>query len=81
MQEDPLKLPVPSGSSPRSKAKDDLSELKKQRGILKGRLTLFSKYIQSLSDIRLTNLQLQETKLRMQTAEAIYTKFCVIKMK
>ncbi|XP_037870678.2 uncharacterized protein LOC119629338 [Bombyx mori] len=64
-------LPV----SPRKKSKDEyLSELKRQRGHLKGRLTQFKKYVDSFQDATLSKLQVAEMKLRLQTASEYFTK-------
>ncbi|XP_045456989.1 uncharacterized protein LOC123667024 [Melitaea cinxia] len=69
------KLSVPSAASPLGKQLKDISELKKQRGNLKGRLTQFKKYLDSLPCNSISQIQVKEVKLRMQTAQDHFNTF------
>lgn len=66
----------PSVSSHRRE--DQISDLRKQRGNMKGRLTQFKKYVDSFQTVIPTRLQLAELKLRMQAATEVFKKFNVI---
>lgn len=71
MNDSGAKSNIPSGVS-----KDDqLFELRKQRGHLKGRLTQFKKSIDSFQEASLSKFQISELKLRMQAASETYQKF------
>ncbi|KAL4702345.1 hypothetical protein ACJJTC_002707 [Scirpophaga incertulas] len=73
------KLSLPSRSPTRKISNaDNLPDLKKTRGNLKGRLTQFKKYVDSLSSSRLTKLQIIELKLRLKSASDIFQRFNLI---
>lgn len=57
---------------------DVLSELKKRRGSVKGRLTQFKNVVDSFLGANLTTLQVAELKLRVQAAIEIFAKFNAI---
>ncbi|CAH2096332.1 unnamed protein product [Euphydryas editha] len=69
------KLSVPSVASPSGKQPKDISELKKQRGNLKGRLTQFKKYLDSLPCNSISQVQVKEVKFRMQAAQDHFNTF------
>ncbi|XP_052755355.1 uncharacterized protein LOC128201692 [Galleria mellonella] len=52
-----------------------LSELKKQRGTLKGRLTLFEKYLNKLSNVTLSEKQQAELLLRIESVSNLFNSF------
>ncbi|KOB66705.1 Gag-pol polyprotein, partial [Operophtera brumata] len=70
-----LNVPSPSHSPTRKNSENYMSELKKQRGHLKGRLTQFKKYVDSFSGASLSNLQVAEMRLRLQSASEYFSKF------
>ncbi|KAJ0173857.1 hypothetical protein K1T71_011006 [Dendrolimus kikuchii] len=53
----------------------NISEFKRQRGFIKGRLTLFEKYIAKFDNVLLTDRQQAEIQLRMESASALLTSF------
>lgn len=70
------KLAIPSGSqSPRRNQDSANSDLRKQRGHMKGRLTQFKKYVDSFLAVTPTKVQIAELKLRMQAAREIFQSF------
>lgn len=54
---------------------DQVNELRKKRGIIKGKLTLFSKYLHSFSDSKLSDRQLLELSLRLESAKCLLNDF------
>lgn len=52
-----------------------LGDLKKQRGTLKGRLTLFEKYINKYENVKLSERQQAELILRMESVTNVLTSF------
>lgn len=73
MTEEHSKLSVPSTSHKHSR-EEYVSELKRQRGHLKGRLTQFKKYVDSFLDSSLSKLQVTEMQLRLQSTKDYFTK-------
>lgn len=77
----PVALKVDRPVSPRLQAKTvvqtRLAELKKQRGTIKGRLTLFERYISNLSHEKgaLNSNQIAELDLRIQSQASMYDRF------
>lgn len=69
LNQDNINTPEPS------KAKFNVGNLKKQRGTIKGRLTLFEKYINKFQDVTLNKAQIAEISLRMQSAVEFYKQF------
>lgn len=72
------KLSVPSTSrsvSPTAKFSVDLSDLKRQRGGLRGRLTQFKNYLDALDFNNTTPLQIKEIKFRMVAITDVYKNF------
>lgn len=67
--------------TPVVKRKINLGNLKKQRGTLKGRLTLFEKYVHTLKDSTLDRALTVQVNLRMQTATEFFKNFNSIQAK
>ncbi|KAH9631327.1 hypothetical protein HF086_007662 [Spodoptera exigua] len=64
---------------PVDKTSDEtISDLKKQRGSLKGRITQFKKFVDSFQGATLTPLQVEEFKVRIQAASDLFSKFNAI---
>nr|XP_053606381.1 uncharacterized protein LOC128672900 isoform X2 [Plodia interpunctella] len=74
--DDNLAVPSARSVSPSRKAiNSNISDLKKQRGVLRGRLTQFSKYLDLFENNSPSKLQIKEIKFRMQAAIDIYQNF------
>ncbi|XP_061711557.1 uncharacterized protein LOC133520879 [Cydia pomonella] len=69
------KLTIPSGSGSPRKSQATISELRKQRGNLKGRLTQFKKFVDSLLSVTPSKVQIAELKLRMQASTETFKNF------
>ncbi|KAH9633862.1 hypothetical protein HF086_013751 [Spodoptera exigua] len=64
---------------PVDKTSDEtISDLRKQRGSLKGRITQFKKFVDSFQGATLTPLQVEEFKVRIQAASDLFSKFNAI---
>uniref|UniRef100_A0A2A4K5Q9 DUF1758 domain-containing protein n=1 Tax=Heliothis virescens TaxID=7102 RepID=A0A2A4K5Q9_HELVI len=57
---------------------ETISDLKKQRGSLKGRITQFKKFVDSFRGATLTPLQVEEFKVRIHAASELFSKFNAI---
>ncbi|XP_052757236.1 uncharacterized protein LOC128202123 [Galleria mellonella] len=55
-----------------------LNDLKKLRGTVKGRLTLFEKYISKYKSLTLTKMQITEISLRIDTITQCFNNYCDI---
>lgn len=74
--EDNLSVPLAGSSvSPSRKRLGELSDLKKQRGSLKSRLTHFKKYLDNFNNSSPSQLQIKEIKFRMQAAHDLFKTF------
>ncbi|KAJ0183500.1 hypothetical protein K1T71_001476 [Dendrolimus kikuchii] len=60
---------------PRNVESDDLRDLIKKRGIIKGKFTLFVKYVQTLDKTKITELQKAELNERLLKSESLFDKF------
>lgn len=67
--------PQAGGSVSPSKTRNDLSDLRRQRGNLKGRLTNFMKYLDSFKIVQPSKLQMREIGFRMQAAQDNFKSF------
>ncbi|CAG9101423.1 unnamed protein product [Plutella xylostella] len=68
-------LKIPRSPQSRENSGDRMADLKKQRGTMKARLTLFDKYFINLKDTELNSTDKAELKLRMQSIESLYQNF------
>jgi hypothetical protein len=69
------------GNSASSLSKDDITkvkELKKFRATIKGRLTLFEKYISKFQSLTLTKMQVMEISLRLESTTEYFKNYCNI---
>lgn len=69
------KLSLPTTPRMRSNSGDRMAGLRRQRGTVKQRLTLFEKYCSKYGDNALNNVEKSELKLRIQAVESLFQTF------
>lgn len=72
------KLNVPPAQAPTespNRSSNDLSDLKRQRGNVKGRLTQFSNYVNSFKNISPSKVQIIEIQFRIVAAQEYFKRF------
>lgn len=67
-------MPNSEDGGSKGKASNELIELKRQRGVLKGRLTIYKNYLSRL-ETPLSDMEMVEVRLRTQVASTVFQDF------